>query len=146
MSRSIFAGRLLVLSKQTAYGAVAWDDKAFGEAPLGEIRLELDNRHRRDGGQVMRVHTVQQMLGEGRKLGINLELNAGRQEGEALQQSLNIWIGAFESIQSQTPRDLGKLLGELPPHLPQMLEFPVVVPQHARVHQLAPRPNSSRTV
>src|SRR5262249_58128348 len=84
----------------------------------------------------------QQVLGEARYLGVELEANAGSQEAEALEQPLHVRVGHFGRIERQARGDLGKRLGELGAHLPHVLQLLRVVAEHAGVHQ---RDSATRT-
>jgi hypothetical protein len=66
----------------------------------------------------MRIDQLQQVLGKARKPGLDLELDPGGEEGEALQEPFHIGVGALQVPQRQAAGDLRELLGELPPHLP----------------------------
>ena len=89
----------------------------------------------------MRVDALEQMLGEARELGVELEPHAGGEKAEALEQPLDVGIGHLRRVERQARRDLGECGRELRPHLPHVRELLVVVAKHPRVHQ---RPSARR--
>ena len=132
----VVARSLLAPPQQAAHHRPARDAHPRGQRPLVQAGLHLHHRHRGDGRQVVRVDQLEQVLGEAGELRIDLQLHPRGQKGEPLQQSLHVGVGALERLQPQSPRDLGKLAGELPAHLPQVLELAVVVVKQPRVHGL----------
>ena len=88
----------------------------------------------------------EQVLREARKLGVDLELDARGQEGEALEQALDVGVGALEGLEAEAAGDLGELLGELLPRLADVLQLAVVVAEQARIHQPPPLLPRSMTV
>jgi hypothetical protein len=59
------------------------------------------------------LRCIEEMLGEPRKLGVDLEMHAGRHEGEALEEALDVGIGALERLQAEPPGDTRELTREL---------------------------------
>ena len=55
-------------------------------------------------------------------------------KADTFHQALYIGVRDFDSIHTQSARDLGKLLCEFSPHLAQMLKFEVVIVQKAGIH------------
>jgi hypothetical protein len=82
----------------------------------------------------VRIDHLQQVLGEGGKLGVDLELDSGGQEGKAFQQTLHIGVCALEGLQPKARGDLGHLLGEFAPHLAHEAQLAVVVIEQAWIH------------
>ncbi len=134
VGRAIFAGGAIVLADQAAQGGVPRHGVAGKQPAFLQVGLHLHHGHRRHRRQVMRVDHFQQVLGEHRVLGIELQLDARRQEGEALQQAFDIGIGAFEAFQAKPTGDLRVLARELAAHLADVLQLPVVVAQQSRIH------------
>jgi len=75
------------------------------------------------------------VLREARELGVDLEVDARRHEREALEQPLDVRIGALERLQPQPARDLRELARELGAHLADVVELAVVVLEQPRIHQ-----------
>ena len=115
--------------------------EARGERSLGHARRELDDRHGRGRREIVRIDALEEVLGEARELGVELETHAGRQETEPLEQPLDVRIGHLGRVERQARGDLGEGGGELRPHLPHVLQLLVVVAKHAGVHQ---RPSTTR--
>jgi hypothetical protein len=67
------------------------------------------------------VHGAEHRLGEARELGVDLQLDTGREESETFQQALHVWIGARELVESQPAGDLRILTRELAAGLPDEL-------------------------
>lgn len=82
----------------------------------------------------MWIDHLQQVLRKGRELGVDLQLDPGRQIGETFEQPLDIGIGTLEAAQAQAPGDLRKFRGELPADLADMLQLAVVVFEMSGVH------------
>src|SRR5262249_52017611 len=113
----------------------------------GKIRLEPHHRHGRQRREKAGKHHLQEVLRKGGKLRVDLELDAGGEEGEALEQALDIRIGAFGyAFEREAPSDLGKLLGELGRALPHVQQLVVVVLEEPRIHQRRPGVVSSTWV
>ena len=115
IARPVFAGQ--VAHRLGAQAAVPVDREALGRSRPDCVELELHDRHRRDRRQVMRVEHAQQ---GGRQLGelvVDLVLDPTGQEGERLDQPLDVRIGAAVGLQQQPAGGgrilLGELLGEL---------------------------------
>src|SRR6185369_568909 len=80
------------------------------------------------------VDHLQHVLGEPRKLRVQLQVDTRRQEREALEQPLDIRIGALERLEPEAARDLGVLAGELSAQLTDVLKLAPVVLQQPRIH------------
>ena len=87
----------------------------------------------------MRVDHLHQVLGEHRLLRIEFQLHARGQKREAFQQPLHVRVGAFEAFHAQPAGDLRILARELAAHFTDVLQFPVVITQQARVHDGQPK-------
>src|SRR5690606_20670625 len=128
------------LAERGPQRGVAGQQETFRECAFAEVRKELCDRHRWQRREVMRVHQLQQVLREARKLRVDLELNARRQKGEALEQPLDVRIRDLGALDAEPAGDLRELLRELRAHLPHVLELAVVIAQQTRIHQVsAPR-------
>jgi hypothetical protein len=82
----------------------------------------------------VRIDHLQQVLGKGRELRVDLELYPSGEEGEALQEALDVGVGTLEALQSEASGDLGELAGELPTHLADKAQLAVVVPKQTWIH------------
>ena len=82
-------------------------------APSLRLGCIWTSDHRRRRRQIVGIDHLQQVLGEPREFGVDLQLDARRQKGESFQQSLDVRIGALEGLQPQPAGDLGKVAGEL---------------------------------
>ena len=92
----------------------------------------------------MRVDHLQQVLGEHRVLRVELQLHARGKKSEALQQPLDVRVGALETFQPESPGDLGIFARKLAAHLADVLQLAVVVAQQARIHAHQPKPSETR--
>ena len=113
-----------------------------GEVGAGR---QFDDRHRRDRRQIMRVEDFQQALRQLREIVVELAVDAGGDEGEALQQPLDVRIVGGFAGKAQPAGDLRMLLGEFGGQLAQIAEFAVVVGVQLVKHRAAParsRPGS----
>jgi hypothetical protein len=104
-------------------------------------RCELHDGHRRRRREVVRIHALEQVLREARKLRVQLQAYPGREEAEPFQQPLDVRIGDLGRVERQPRGDLGERGRELRAHLAHVRELLVVVPEHPLVHQ---RPSASR--
>ena len=102
--------------------ARGWPPASFGSLGSGQAR----DHHRRHRRQEVRVERLEQVRDESRELGVELELHARRQEGETLEQALDVRVGDLEPLHAQARRDLRELLRELGAHLAQVTQFLVV--------------------
>ncbi|MCY1454961.1 hypothetical protein D9M71_720590 [compost metagenome] len=98
--------------------------------------MELRDRDGGRGRDVVRIHNFQQSLGESRKLGVQLDLGAGRQETEGLDQALDIGVGDLDTVHAQASGDFRVLSREFAGELAHVDEFPVVVIEQLRIHGL----------
>src|SRR5438094_588943 len=126
----------IALSQNATHSAATRYDKSPRKIRLGQIRLELRNRHRRGRRQVIGVDDLEQALCETRELSIELELHPSGQKCGAFEQPLHIGVRNFDSAHAEPPRDLGKLLGKLGPHFSKMRELLVVMADESWIHGL----------
>ena len=63
------------------------------------IEVELDDRHRRNGPQVMRIKDIEQRLGELGELIIDFEVDAGGEKSKAFEHALDVGILALVSLE-----------------------------------------------
>jgi hypothetical protein len=66
-------------------------------------------------------------LSKAGKLGVILVLNTSCEKREALQEALDIRVGALELIQRKTSGNFGILARKLPRQPAQVLKLPIVV-------------------
>ena len=69
---------------------------------------------------------LEQVAGEFREFVLELELNAGGEEGGAFEQARDHRIGAFADQPAEPLGDAGILLGELPGLLVEQRQFAIV--------------------
>ncbi|KPW78793.1 Marine sediment meta DNA [Pseudomonas syringae pv. coriandricola] len=135
MRASILTGCLRVATQCGTHHAVAGQGKAAAQRTLVRVRLQLHDGHRGCGRQVVRIGDFQQVMGEGRVFGVQFELYASGQVSEPFQQALDIRICAIEARQGQTPGDFRVFPGELGGAFADVLQFLVVQPQQAGIHE-----------
>ena len=138
VGRLIPASRLFALADAAAEHRPPRNEHALGQAAFVQVRLHLNDRHRRSRGDEMGVHDLEQVLRDLRILRIELELDPRRKERQSLQQTFHVGIGALESFQPQSPRDLGELTGEFGPHLAHVLQLAMVVFAQSWIHGIPP--------
>ena len=107
---------------------------AYRQASVVEFGRAGGHRHRGRGSQKMRVNGVEQVPGEARVLGIELEADARRQEGGGLNQAFDIGIGNLLTFHAQPLRDFGISPGELPRAFAKVAQLLLVEGQQSRVH------------
>ncbi|MND81255.1 hypothetical protein D3C80_730420 [compost metagenome] len=129
-----FTGRLRIAAKGGAQHAATGQGETSTERTFVRIGLHLHHGHRRRRCQVVRVGDLQQVVGEGRVLGIELELYPCGQVGKTFEQTLDIGVGAVNAGQGQTPGDLRVFPGEFCRAFTDVLQFLVVQLEQARVH------------
>ena len=121
------------------------DDEAVGQAALLVVGLQLHDHHRGRRRQVVRADHLEQVLGEPGELLVDLELHAGGEEGEALEEALDVGVGALERVEPQACRDFREVMGELATQLPQVAQLSAVVLEQASVHRHTAAPSVRRT-
>ena len=127
--------RLLAARHLSPQHGAARDRESAGQRGLVHRGKELGDHHRRGRGEIMRIGDLQQVLGEPRELGVELQANSRAEEADAFEQSLGVRVRDLGGVERQPRGDLRKLPRELRPHLPHVRELLVVIPEHARVHQ-----------
>ena len=125
--------------------ALAIDQESLGELGPRGIELELDDRHRRHGGQVVGVEHAQQGVGELGELVVQLVLDPSGQQREGLDQPLDVGVGAAVGLQPQPARRGGILPGELLGELADEGQLALVVVVQRPAH-LRCRPAGSRSL
>ena len=101
---------------------------------VGRVDAEARHQHRRQRREEVRVDRLEQVRDQARLLGLELELHARRQEGEALEQALDVGIGDLHALDAEARRDLRELARELRADLAQVRQLVAVEAQEARVH------------
>jgi hypothetical protein len=99
-----------------------------------QLWQQLRDDHRRRGGQIVRIHDVEQRLREAGELGVELELHARGEKRHALDQPLDVGIADLEVAHAEPRRNLRKLIGEFGAHLAQMPQLDVVILEQSRIH------------
>ncbi len=85
----------------------------------------------------MRIDDFEQRLGEARKLGVDLQLDARGEKGGPLDQPLDVRVRHLESAHAEPRGNLRKLLRKLRAHLAEMSELALVVVQQTGIHYTA---------
>ena len=132
------AGRLLALDHAAAQDRVARQLVAGLQRTLVEVAVDLHHAHGGQRREEVRIDHLEQPLREARELGVHLELDARREEAEALEQPLDIRVADLDAAHAQAARDLRIALRELGTELVHVGEFAVVVVEQPRVHQRPP--------
>jgi hypothetical protein len=94
----------------------------------------VNDAHGGGRGEVVGVDGFEEVVGEAWELGVELELNAGGEEGVALEEAFDIGVDAGEVLDAEAAGDLGKLAGELLGHGLEVAEFTVVVAEQPAIH------------
>ena len=141
MGRAELARRHLTARNLSAQRGAPRHREAGGQRAFRHGGRHLDDRHGRRRREIVRIDALEEMLGEARKLGVELEAHPGGEEAEPFQEPLDVRIGHLGRVERQARGDLGERGGELRSHLPHVRELLAVVPQHPGVHQ---RPSTSR--
>ncbi|MCY1412480.1 hypothetical protein D9M71_278900 [compost metagenome] len=127
----------------TAYGTLRPDGLREHFLPGGDqlaapelcqFHLELDDRQRGNGAQVMGPQQADQAFGQLRQVVVELFAQAPHQESEALEQTLHIGIAGAGFVQVQLRRAVGKRLRKLLPGFAQVAHLGVVITQCQIVH------------
>ena len=77
----------------------------------------------------MRIDGFEQGLREARKFGVELEVNAGGEPGEAFEQTFDVGIGTNLfgiAVEGETAGNLGVLASKFARHFAQVTEFGIV--------------------
>ena len=96
---------------------------------LGHLRphAELEDAHRRDRGEVVRIEHREQRLGQLGEIVVELEADARVEQRYALDQPCDMRVLDRVGADAQAARDLGIALREVAAFLAQELELGVVV-------------------
>ena len=86
----------------------------------------------------MRVDDVEEGLGDLREIVVDLEVHAGGEKGEALEQALDVRILALVGLELQPRGDLGIPPGELRAHTAEERQLTLVVVQQIVTHRRLP--------
>ena len=127
MGGAEFAIGLVLGAEQAAQLGAGGQCDALRNAAQAGLGAELHHRHRRRGRQVVWIDHLQQRLREGRKLRLQLELDARGEQREALEQPFDIGIGDIEASQIQTRGNLRELAREFPAGLAHKRQLGFVV-------------------
>ena len=87
------------------------------------------------GHEEMGIHHLQQVLREVGMARIELELDARGQESKALQQALDVRVGAFEPLDPEASGDARIGCANSRAHLAHELQLAVVVLEQSRIHR-----------
>ena len=104
-----------------------------------QVRLAAELQHRAGGHrrQVMRVEHAEQRVGQLRKLVVQPVMDAGRQEGHAVEQPLHMRVVHRVAGHAQAARDLGVRFGEFLRQLADSLQLAVEIGQQCVRHRAA---------
>jgi hypothetical protein len=127
IGQTIFTGAGRIACHHTAQAAVARHRQAGGQRGLAQVRLQLHDCHGRQRRQIARIDHLQQVLGETREFGVELELHARGQKRKPLEQPLDIGIGAFQAFEAQSSGDLRELTRKFRAHVLYMLQLVLVI-------------------
>ncbi len=104
------------------------------EAHLLGVEDELHHGHRRHGRQERGVQDPEERFRDLRELVVDLEAHARREEGEGLEEALDVRVLALVRLELQAGRDLRVLVRELGPHLAKEAQLALVVLQEVAAH------------
>ncbi len=104
---------------------------------------ELDHRHRRRRRQVVRADDLEDLLGEPRELRLELQVDAGRQVREPLQQPFDERVVAPVGLDPQVGR-VGVALGERIAQLADVVQLRQVMVGQPVIHRPLPPPSTTR--
>ena len=107
---------------------------AAREVAFRDTGVQLRHGHRGRGAEVVGVEHFEQALREARKLRVQLDLHARRQEAEGLDQALHIRVVDLGAVQPQAARDLRVRGGEFAGGLAHVDQLFVVVVEKVGVH------------
>ena len=108
-----------------AQAAAARERRAVGEVGVFGIAGQRHHRHRRRRRHEVRIDDVQQVAGEARVLGIELEPDARGEEGRGFDQPFDVGIGDLLALDAEPARDLRERARELAPSSRGSSEAPV---------------------
>ncbi len=113
MPRTIFAPRGFSAAHAAGERSPPGHDEAVVQRSLLRIRTELHHGHGRRWTEVVRAEHLEEMLREAREFGVDLELDASREEGESFEQALDVRVRTLERIEPQPARDLGEVVARM---------------------------------
>nr|WP_236919034.1 hypothetical protein [Ereboglobus luteus] len=131
------AGSAVAFAEDAFQDGASRDNRALGEVGLLFVGGEADDGHRGDGGEEVRVDCFEERLGEAGELGVELEVDAGGEVGEAFKEAFDVGVGAgvgAGGVEREASGDLGKLLRKLGRRHAEVAEFVVVIIEEAFVH------------
>ena len=105
------------------------------QVDLARVEDELDDRHRRDRRQEVRVEDVEERLRDLGVLVVDLEPDPARQEGERLDEPLDVRVVALVGLEGEPPGDLRVGLRELRPQPADEAQLALVVAEELVAHQ-----------
>ena len=93
------------------------DLKAFGQLTAGGVEFELNDRHRRNRRQIMRIKHAEERVRKLRKFVIEFVVDPSRQQSKRLDHSLDVRIATAGRLEQQASCrggiPLGKFLRKL---------------------------------
>ncbi len=98
--------------RQRSQAAARGDHEAVGELTVRGIEVELKDRQRGQGREIMRVENPEYRLNQLREFVVDPMMNSPRQERERLDQSLNVRVGASFRLDHQPAGGDRVTLGE----------------------------------
>ena len=116
----------------------ALDREPVLEAAGGRVGLEPDQGDRRRGGEIVGVDHLEQAGREALELAVQLLLDARGQEGAAVEQPLDVGVGAGVGLEPEPARHPRVLARELVREVAQEAQLGLVVAEEAPVHQRPP--------
>jgi hypothetical protein len=139
------ASGLFAFSEIALERGAARDGNPGRRGSLGGIDFEPDDGHGRDRREEMRINGLEESLGKAGELGIELEMNAGGEPGEAFEQAFDIGVGtdfAGIAVETEAAGDGGIFFGKLSRHLAEVAELGVIKIYETFVHRSILRCNS----
>lgn len=118
-----------------AQARAARQGRPHGEVGVVGVVHHADHRHRGRGREEVRIDDVEQVAGEARVLGIELEVDARRQEGRGLDQALDVGVGDLLAFDAEPVGDLRKGARELGRALAEVAQFLLVQAQQSGIHR-----------
>jgi hypothetical protein len=136
LRRAILAGRSFIDGMAAQHGIAGQDERMLHQAHIRQ-GLEPDHRRRWAGAKIMRKDGLEDGCGEPGKLGVELELDAGRKKGKAFEEPFDEGIGAgllAFAVERQAARDLREFARKLRRHLAEMLKLDVIEIEQPFIH------------
>ena len=104
----------------------------------GGVDGEFGHGHGRHRAQIVGMQNAEHRLGDFGELVVDLEVDAGGEEGEGFEHTLDMRVFALIGLEHEAGGYLGILGGELDAHLAQEGEFALVVEQQVIPHWRLP--------